>query len=409
MTNNPGYTQGRYVDAALAADLEHMLASARTRLLLLARRHGIMPDAVDDVVQEALMEAWRHLDHLRDPGRFNAWLDGICRNVCRRWSRAQRNTALQQVNPLSYDPETPGSLTGEEVADPSAFDPAEELSRQDLALLLDRALGYLPGNARELLELCYLAELPQREAAVRLGLTISALEARLHRARRQLLQILNGELRADAESCGLLLDQDPATSWRESREWCMYCGRQRLRGTFEPLSHGRFNLRLRCPHCSLRYNTDVFSSGGIISLAGQRSFRPALKRLIQVTTQYYQQAFTDSHHRCLRCGALKPMEVVFSDEPVASTTLPHKARLVLDCPTCGLRGKMWVGGPACWSHPEALQFMAQHPRCVLEPEMLVECAGQKAIYIRLSDVTSTARLTLLLHSRTLQVLAVVRE
>lgn len=54
--------------------------------------------------------------------------------------------------------------------------------------LLERALGELSGKAREVVELCYLVELPQREAALRLGLTISALEARLHRARRQICQ-----------------------------------------------------------------------------------------------------------------------------------------------------------------------------------------------------------------------------
>ena len=46
-------------------------------------------EAADDCVQETLIEAWRHLDQLRAPERFDAWLNGICRNICLRWQRAR--------------------------------------------------------------------------------------------------------------------------------------------------------------------------------------------------------------------------------------------------------------------------------------------------------------------------------
>ncbi|HZR39337.1 MAG TPA: sigma factor, partial [Ktedonobacteraceae bacterium] len=65
--------------------VEEALASARPRLLRLATVRGVAPDAIDDVVQETLLEAWQYLDRLRSPEHFDAWLDGICRNICRRW------------------------------------------------------------------------------------------------------------------------------------------------------------------------------------------------------------------------------------------------------------------------------------------------------------------------------------
>ena len=71
--------------AALLADMEQVFTEARPRLLRLAHLNGMSPDMADDVVQETMMEAWRHSENLRDPQRFNAWLDGICRNVCRRY------------------------------------------------------------------------------------------------------------------------------------------------------------------------------------------------------------------------------------------------------------------------------------------------------------------------------------
>ena len=73
----------------LTVDLEQALSAARPRLLRLAQRRGVTPDALDDVVQETLIEAWQHLSHLRSLERFDAWLDGICRNVVLRWARTQ--------------------------------------------------------------------------------------------------------------------------------------------------------------------------------------------------------------------------------------------------------------------------------------------------------------------------------
>ena len=192
-------------------DLEEGLASARPRLLRLARMQGVAPDAIDDVVQETLVEAWQHLDKLRAPERFHAWLDGICRKVCLRWSSTQRKYLLRRAvlpDPFAETLNGPGSSLEEDFPDPQALDPAEALSQQELPILLGQALDYLPAGTREIVELYYLAGIPQRVIAARLSLTLKALEVRLVRARRQLRHILSNQLRADAQAFGLILDQD---------------------------------------------------------------------------------------------------------------------------------------------------------------------------------------------------------
>ena len=60
---------------------------------------------------------------------------------------------------------------------------------------------------------------------------IHALEMHLHRARRQLRQLLNTELRADTRESGLMPGAEVSASWRETRLWCMFCSHQRLQGT----------------------------------------------------------------------------------------------------------------------------------------------------------------------------------
>src|SRR5690242_16710544 len=65
-------------------EIEAWLVAARPRLQRLAQLRNVPADSVEDVVQETLLEAWKHLDRLYAPEGFHLWLDEICRNICRR-------------------------------------------------------------------------------------------------------------------------------------------------------------------------------------------------------------------------------------------------------------------------------------------------------------------------------------
>jgi len=60
----------------------------------LARRFAmrLVTNAVlaQDLAQEAMLQAYLSLNHLRDPARFRAWLCGIVSNVCRSHIRDRR-------------------------------------------------------------------------------------------------------------------------------------------------------------------------------------------------------------------------------------------------------------------------------------------------------------------------------
>ncbi len=410
--------------AAFSGDRDGLLMAARPRLRRLAQLRGVTPDAVDDVVQETLLEAWKHLDRLQSLEGFHAWIDEICRNICRRYARKKQTDLVRYVPLLS-----PYQLDGDEssesgafsiinIPDPHSLDPIEALSHQDLAVLIDRALGALPGTAREVVELCYLLELPQREAALRLGLTISALETRLHRARLQLRQVLSGPLRADAESLGLALDQELAPGWRETRLWCNICGRRRLQGIFLPQPGGSVNLHLRCPDCSQLYGGDTLHSKGLVRLDGVRSFRPAWKRTMQGLTQQLMQALARGWYPCPYCGTPTPIQVVDKDEvpnlyPGVRAT-PYQFWVRWYCSRCGegacSPGHMMSADELVyWSHPVTRQFIMQHPRCLNEPDRPVEYAGQPAIRFQMADMASTARLTVLADRYTLRVLEIFSQ
>jgi RNA polymerase sigma-70 factor (ECF subfamily) len=415
-----------------SVDIESWLATARPRLHRLARLRGVAADAIEDVVQETLLEAWKHQDRLHTPEGFHLWLDEICRNICRRYAHKQMREQ-QHLLPLrvsSQDEDGADEAAADllqRIPDADAPDPLEALSRQEMLLLVDRAIGSLSGSAREVVELCYLLELPQREAAARLGFSISALEARLHRARQQLRQALNGPLRAEAEALGLALDAESAGGWRETRLWCTLCGRRRLMGLFVPQeSDGGMNLHMRCPDCEERYGlSDVDSSHvhskGLIQLAGVQSFRPAWKRTMQSMTSRFMQALRVREGCCPYCGGQATLQLIDKSEatraaeglalPPSLTQHPYQFWVWWRCFRCGYSSHADMGLFAAsdlvyWSHAATQHFMGEHPRWVSEPELLVEYAGQPAIRFQMADMTSAARLTVLAHRQTLDVLAI---
>ncbi len=415
-----------------ADDIVARLAAARPRLRRIAQLRGVAPDAIEDVVQETLFEAWKHLDRLHTPNGLALWLDEICRNVCRRAARTslidQRHRSPLLALPSASDTNAHDDAETsflEHFPDPSLADPLDALDRQETHTLLDQALGSLPPQTRELVELCYLMDLPQREVAARLGLSISALESRLHRARQQLRQALDGPLRAEAEALDLPVNQESAGGWRETRLWCTLCGRRRLMGLFVPQPDGSMNLHMRCPDCE-RLNGLIDSdnsnvhSKGLVRLDGLQSFRPAWKRTMENTTAQLTRALSAGERRCPSCGTPASLQLVDKAQaelmddalvlPAGLSQHPYQFWIWWRCPRCQGDSSAEAGVFAAsdlvyWSDARTRQFMGEHPHWVSEPELLVEHAGLPAIRFQMADRASAARLTIVAHRYTLHVLA----
>ena len=404
---------------ALLGDRNGQLSAVCARLTRIAQTRSVAPDAIDDVVQETLLEAWNHLDRLYAPEGFQAWIDEVCRNVCRRYAR-RRAIDLLRSAPLSrsdvafedgHDAEEIDPFTTIPATDDS--DPLEELCRQDMTLLLDRALGLLPRETRQLVEMCHLLELPHLEVAGRLGISTGTLETRLHRARRQLRQLLSGPLYREAEAFGLALDRDVAGGWHDTRLWCPLCARHRLQGCFveREFSEGP-NLHLRCPDCSRRYEQDTMHSMGLVSLAGLHSFRPAWKRAMQGMADLMLAALAHGQYPCLYCGKPASVQIMGRDAQTSPSASPYPFWIHWHCDHCGENIDSNGDIPSVdqlvyWSHPRTRQFMQQHPRWSSEPGTPVEYSGQQAIRFQLADMESADYLSIVAHRETLHVLTLL--
>jgi RNA polymerase sigma-70 factor (ECF subfamily) len=142
-------------------------APLRSRALRLARRYSADADEAEDIVQEALVRAWRRRETLIAEERLWPWLARIVANEAMRAHARRRWEAA---------PETAAERGSDDAM----------LTSLPQRLDLGRGLERIDPAARELLRLRYTLDLTQAEIAARLGLPEGTVKVRLHRARAQL-------------------------------------------------------------------------------------------------------------------------------------------------------------------------------------------------------------------------------
>src|SRR5436190_7307545 len=125
----------------------------------------------EDVVQEAMLRAYRFFDGLR--GAPRPWLLAIVRHTCFTWLQANRPAdvvSFDESFPEREDAETPESLA------------ARSLDRR----MLNEAIAALPVQFREVLVLRELEDLAYKDIARIVDVPIGTVMSRLSRARRLL-------------------------------------------------------------------------------------------------------------------------------------------------------------------------------------------------------------------------------
>ena len=133
----------------------------------------------DDLVQETLMRAI-HKQHLWQPGTdLHAWLFMIMHNqYVNQVKRIMRDSAIIELN------ECPHSLVA--TTDPTASRQLREL---------ERALGELPEEQREVILLVGLEGMSYDQAAAILNVPVGTIRSRLSRGREALRKLLGMEER----------------------------------------------------------------------------------------------------------------------------------------------------------------------------------------------------------------------
>ena len=130
----------------------------------------------EDVVQDAMLRAYRHFEGLR--GEARPWLLAIVRNACFSWMQRNRPAELA----AGADEEAAEAATA------PADGPEALLARELDRRMLNEAIAALPLQFREVLILRELEDLSYREIARIANVPIGTVMSRLARARRLLAE-----------------------------------------------------------------------------------------------------------------------------------------------------------------------------------------------------------------------------
>lgn len=143
------------------------------------RMCGHREDA-EDVFQETLITVFRKIQTLREPGALTTWLYRIVANGC---LTRRRKSKFAPVAELSLEDLLPMGGVEDGPVLPEGDGPVEALYRNELSHALEKAVRDLPPDYRVIWLMRDVEGLSTEETAQALGLGISNVKMRLHRAR----------------------------------------------------------------------------------------------------------------------------------------------------------------------------------------------------------------------------------
>ena len=140
------------------------------------------PEQAADAVQNALVRAWRDLPTLRDPDRFDAWLNRLVVRACIDEARRLRRHVVDvELTPLI-------ALANHGVE--------SNVADRDQ---LERGFLRLEPEMRAVIVLHHYLDLPLPAVAASLGIPVGTAKSRLHRARGLMRAALEADARLDRE------------------------------------------------------------------------------------------------------------------------------------------------------------------------------------------------------------------
>jgi RNA polymerase sigma-70 factor (ECF subfamily) len=155
----------------------------------------------DEVVQDAFLKVFSHLDSYREAWPFEVWFTRILINGCldRRKARARRGRwfvsadhgrGVDDTQQLAaHRSHAAGSLSSAQ----AALDPESRLLARERRARLAAAVDRLDGRQRTIFMLSHYGDCTPREVGAMMGLKESTVRVHLFRAARKLRRVLGGK------------------------------------------------------------------------------------------------------------------------------------------------------------------------------------------------------------------------
>jgi RNA polymerase sigma factor (sigma-70 family) len=158
-------------------DWQRELPEHRRWLATVLRARGVEVGSLDEVLQEVHTAAIKHADRLREAEKVAPWLYRIAATCALQYRRrlGRHRRLIERV--ITQRPDKFESVEP---------DPLDWLLANEERQLVRQAILAMPKRDAELLLLKYTEDWSYRQLADHLGISTSAVEARLHRAREKM-------------------------------------------------------------------------------------------------------------------------------------------------------------------------------------------------------------------------------
>jgi RNA polymerase sigma-70 factor, ECF subfamily len=153
----------------------------------IARRMMRSKEDAEDVMQESFQSAFIHLKSFKGGSRFSTWLSRIAINAA--LMKLRKKNRLLDVS-LDESAETNEPSARMEVEDQGP-NPEQLYAQQEQQRILSEAMNQLTPGMRKAIELRELDERSTEETARIMGISVSAVKARVFHGRKKLRERLN--------------------------------------------------------------------------------------------------------------------------------------------------------------------------------------------------------------------------
>ena len=191
-----GGVTGQGAEAAIVAGVragdadayEQLVRGHSPRMLAVARRIVRDQEEALDCVQEAFLQAFRHMESFDGRAAIGTWLHRIVVNCA--LARLRRRDRRKEESFDDLMPEFDGAGCRVEPSYPALPSVEEMLEGREARALVRRSIDQLPDSYRTVLLLRDIEELDTQDVADLLDVSPGTVKTRLHRARAALKKLL---------------------------------------------------------------------------------------------------------------------------------------------------------------------------------------------------------------------------
>jgi RNA polymerase sigma factor (sigma-70 family) len=147
-------------------------------------------DDLDDIIQDAFVEALSSCDRAQIRNSVRAWVYGVAANVARHHvaKRVKLATIMVNIHSLLEEEATGDALAVHLLQSCDEHGPCRAAELSEVSNKLSSAIAKMPADLRGAFDLACIQELPYQQVAVALSVPIGTVRSRVHRARNLLRQ-----------------------------------------------------------------------------------------------------------------------------------------------------------------------------------------------------------------------------